>query len=221
LAKKDEWYYLPQLQLSVARLLLIYDTMNALRQTTVFALICLLGACAEEPLPPISVSDFVNDPNLLEAVMVRCAQDRSKTKYDLDCVNARDAANRMASTDREERRKELEAQSERKRKALRRTQQAATEARRRAEEARRQREKDEYLGLYETVPAEGGSALPATTGYVEPQPAQRADILQGNEPGASISPPQDEAPIEDRPPAPPTDINSIREELKRRQDSAG
>jgi len=163
----------------------------------------------------------VNDPNLLEATMVRCAHDRSKTKYAAECVNAREAANRMASSDREERRKELEAQSERKRKALRRTQQAATEARRRAEEARRQREKDEYLGLYETVPTESGSALPSTTGQVESQPAQRADVLQGNEPGASIAEPEDEAQIEDRPPAPPTDIDSIREELKRRQDSAG
>ena len=195
--------------------------MNALRHTIAFALICLLGACAKEPPPPISVSDFVNDPNLLEATMVLCAQDRSKTKYDAECVNARDAANRLASSDREDRRKELEAQSERKRKALRRTQQAATEARRRADAARRQREQDEYLGLYEAVPAEGGSALQGTTGYVESQPAQRADVLQGNEPGASISQPEDEAPIEDRPPAPPTDINSIREELKRRQDSAG
>ena len=152
--------------------------------------------------------------------MVRCAQDRSKTKYDVECVNARDAANRLASNEREQRRQQLEAQSERKRKALRRTQQAATEARRRAEEARRRREEDEYLGLYEVVPAEGGQAV-STTGYVEPQPAQRADVLQGNEPGASISQPEDDAEIEDRPPPLPTDINSIREELKRRQDTAG
>ena len=145
--------------------------MNALRQTAAIALVCLLGGCAKEPPPPISVSDFVNDPILLEATMVRCAQDRSKTKYDVECVNARDAANRLASNDREQRRQQLEAQSERKRKALRRTQQAATEARRRADEARRRRDEDEYLGLYEVVPAEGGQAESTTTGYVEPQPA--------------------------------------------------
>ena len=195
--------------------------MNALRQTTAFALACLLSACAKEPPPPISVSDFVNDPILLEATMVRCAHDRSKTKYDVECVNARDAANRLASNDREQHRQQLEAQSERKRKALRRTQQAATEARRRAEEARRRREEDEYLGLYEVVPADGGQAVSTTTGYVEPKPAQRADVLTGNEPGASISQPEDDVEIEDRPPPLPTDINSIREELKRRQDPAG
>jgi hypothetical protein len=195
--------------------------MNALRQTAAFALLCLLGGCAKEPPPPVSVSDFVNDPILLEATMVRCAQDRSKTKYDVECVNARDAANRLASNDREQHRQKLEAQSERKRKALRRTQQAATEARRRAEEARRRREEDEYLGLYEVVPAERAQAVSTTSGYVEPQPAQRADVLQGNEPGASISQPEDDAEIEDRPPPLPTDINSIREELKRRQDPAG
>jgi len=195
--------------------------MNVLRQSAVFALICLLGGCSKEPLPAVSVSDFMNDANLLEATMVRCAQDRSKTKYDAECVNARDAANRIASSDQEDRRKELEAQSERKRKALRRTQQVATEARRRADEARRRREEDEYLGVFETVPAEGSGMPPTTSGYVESQPAQRAGVLQGNEPGTIISTPENETQIEDRPPAPPTDIDSIREELKRRQDSAG
>ena len=60
---------------------------------------CLIGpliltACAEEPPPP-SVDEFLKNPRMLEAAMIRCGQNRSETKYLAECVNARDAINRM------------------------------------------------------------------------------------------------------------------------------
>ena len=190
--------------------------MNLFRLTTVALLASFLLACAQEEKPPISVGQFMADPILLEATVVRCAHDRSATKYDAECVNAREAGNRLASNDREDRRKDLEAQSARKRQALRRTQQAATEARRRAAEARRQREADEYLGIYEAMPNSDATAQDLNSGVVKTQQAQRADLLPGNQPGVSVSPNIDKVP-DDSLQVPPTDIDSVREELRRRQ----
>lgn len=193
--------------------------MNLSKLTIAVLLASLLSACAKEDEPPITLGEFMADPILLEATVVRCAHDRSATKYEAECVNAREAGNRMASDDREERRKDLEAQSARKRLALRRTQQAATEARRRAAEAQRQREADEYLGIIERVPSGRNAAQDLNGGVVNTSQTQRADVLPGNQPGVSISPKVDDAPA-DTVDAPATDIDSIRDELRRRNEAS-
>jgi hypothetical protein len=189
--------------------------MNGFRLTTAVFIASLISACGQEPLPPISVAEFKADPILLEATMVRCAARRSETKYDAECVNAREAGNLLAANDREARRKDLEAQSARKRSALRRAQEAASEARRRSAEAQRQREEDEYLGVFEPVPGDRSGTTDLGSGVVNTQPAQRADVLPGNQPGAAVVPQVNTAPDES-----PTDIDSVREELKRRQESS-
>jgi hypothetical protein len=189
--------------------------MNFLHCTTIVLAASLISACSKEPLPPTSVAEFKADPILLEATMVRCAHDRSKTKYDAECVNAREAGNLLAASDRDARRKELDAQSARKRHALRRTQEAAAEARRYAAEMQRQREEDEYLGVFEAVPGDGSAIAELADGVVNTQPSQRADLLPGNQPGAAVLPQVMAAPA-----ATSTDIDSVREELKRRQESS-
>jgi hypothetical protein len=83
--------------------------MNTLRLTACLGSLVLLFACSEEP-PPISVVDFMENPRLLEATMVRCAQNRSESRYLVDCINARDAVNRIEATQERTRREELEAQ---------------------------------------------------------------------------------------------------------------
>lgn len=181
----------------------------------------LLGACTEEPPPVRSVQEFMENSILLEATMVRCAQDRSKMKYEADCRNALEAVNRFAAREEEQRKKELEAQFERKRRALRRTQEAAAEARRRAAEEQRRREEAEYLGIYEVTPGDAESqamAAPAEAAVTATQPQQ---ILHGNEPGAAIDPPTTDIEADSEPPtATADDIDAVREELKRRQDGA-
>jgi len=149
--------------------------------------------------------------------MVRCAQDRSQKKYDAECVNAREAANRLAVRDEEARRKELEAQFERKRRALRRTQEAVAEARRRADEERRRREEAEYLGIYEPAATDDAAvaALPAQPPEMHSQTSQGQ--LPGNQPGVVVEPSSADV-TQDAPLASGGDINAIREELKRRQD---
>ena len=112
-------------------------------------LMAVLTACTKEP-PPVSVNEFLAKPRLLEAAMVRCAEDRSRMKYEAECVNAREAVNRLEARQERLRREERERQSELKREALRRTQEAAEVARQRAREEERRRKEDEYLGLIET-----------------------------------------------------------------------
>ncbi len=173
----------------------------------------LLAGCAEE-VPPVSTNQFMQNPRLLEATMVRCARNRSETKYDAECVNARDAVNRLEAASAREGRQQLETQSERKRQALRRKQEAAAEAGRRHLEAQRLREEAEYLGLFEDVPQ-------ATDGSEASQlnVPNNSQTVTAND--SELVPSTGEAARStdgDVDPQTPSDLNSIREELKRRQE---
>lgn len=144
--------------------------------------------------------------------MVRCGENRNMSKYEAECVNAREAINRIAANEEKQRRAELEAQSERKRQSLRRTQQAAAEARRRAAEARRQRQEAEYLGVFdEMAPGDvSESTMPAD---VDGNPDSEQPVQDAVENELSAA---DESQAEGEV---AQDLEAIREELKRRQES--
>ncbi len=127
--------------------------MNYRLRTMLCGLAVLYG-CADK-VPPPSVQDYLDDPIALEASMVRCAANRSETRYEAECVNARQAASIFEARQDRERRDLFEAESAAKRAALRRTQQAAAEARRRAKEAERQRREAEYLAQFGELPPPG------------------------------------------------------------------
>lgn len=191
--------------------------MKTLRPKISFAGLVLMTACAKEP-PPVSTTEMMENPRLLEATMVRCAQNRSETKYLVECVNARDAVNRLEAGQKEAKSAELEAQSERKRQALRRTQEAAAEARRRAVEERNLREQAEYLGVTDGEMPDGAGLANDMEAAPDAAPA-----VGGNAPGVEISPPEPdvvEDPAGDMQPdaGVGSDLESIREELKRRQE---
>ena len=112
----------------------------------------VLVACGGNDPPPRSVTEFVEDPILLEAAMIRCSRDRVESRYHQECMNAREAVNRVQAREEEIRRADLEARSEEKRRALRRRQEAQAEARRLAEEERRRREEAEYLAQFGVLP---------------------------------------------------------------------
>ena len=61
-----------------------------LRYTTVLCGLAVLYGCAEEAPPP-SVHQYLDDPIALEAAVVRCAANRSESRYEAACVNARQA----------------------------------------------------------------------------------------------------------------------------------
>lgn len=176
----------------------------------------LVAGCAKEA-PRRTVADFMEDPILLEATMVRCSLNRPKTKYEADCVVAREAANRLAAREDEARRKTREAESERKRLEYRRTQEAAAEARRRAAEAQRLREEAEYLAQFAVLPEDGTGAAPA--------PSQDDADTTRNDPAATVQPADSPAAAgETESPAEPqaapeiaADLGAVREEMERRR----
>ena len=187
--------------------------------------ISLLAACAEER-PPRSVDEFVANPIMLEAAMVRCSGRRDATRYDAECVNARQASQLIEAREDADRRAEQEAQSERKRQAFRRTQEAAAQARQRAAEAERLRKEAEYLAQFgvappsatqkpEYEPSTGNTPLAVIpTAMPQPEPtADRGDTVRasdgGNAPVIATAPKEEEA---------KTDLESIRDELQRRKD---
>jgi membrane-bound lytic murein transglycosylase len=201
--------------------------MMTLRLTFLLGGIALIAGCAEPP-PPRSVQEFVDNPLMLEAALVRCSRNRSETRYDAECVNAREANTIVASREEAERRAEFEAQSERKRQALRRAQEAAAEARRRAREAEKRREEAAYLAQFgELPPDDNRQAEQPDTGNVPiaviPEPAEEtANARDGgySEPLTAPASDASNAPVAVSEPEQETtrDLDEIREELKRRNE---
>jgi hypothetical protein len=195
--------------------------------TLLMAGISLLSACEEER-PPRSVDDFVANPIMLEAAMVRCSENRDATRYDAECVAARQASQLIEARDDATRRAEQEARSELKRQAFRRTQEAAAQARQRAAEAARLRKEAEYLAQFGVAPpaadqAQKDEQLSGNTpvavipsGTSQPTAtSNRGDTVSATD-GGNAPVGADAAEEEE----PETDLESIRNELQRRKDES-
>ena len=214
------------------------DAMTIERQTIRMCIsaLCaasLLVACAEEP-PPRSANEFMENSILLEATMVRCAENRAEARYDAECINAREAVNRLAAAREQAKRQDLEAQSERKRQALRRAQEAAAEARRRVRDEEERRRDAELHGVFEPLPedragdetgndqAERPMSPPAGTPQMVDPNDGRTTLTTSPEGSSGMS-------TESNPPAvapsettESSDLEAIRRELERRPgDSTG
>lgn len=198
------------------------------RLTTVLLGAALLAGCSEKEPPARTVSEFVENPILLEAAMVRCSRDRRESRYDQECMNAREAVNRIEAKEEQMRREELEARSESKRRALRRMQEAQAEARRRAEDAERLRKEAEYLAQFGVLPPsdEGGDSeeLPATNAPIAVVPESGADeqssegYSQPLSAGDGANAPAARTEPEEEAQETPADLQDIREELRRRNE---
>jgi hypothetical protein len=169
------------------------------------------------------VQEFLADPNSLEAAVVRCSQNRSQMRYEAECVNARQAISIIEAKEERARRDVFEAESDKKRQALRRTQQAAAEARRRADAAAQRRREAEYLAQFgEPPPPENGNveideAAMNAPSVVIPEPDAEVTPLLGNEQPAIDG---GNAPVAE-PSAPATDLDAVREELRKRGEDTG
>jgi hypothetical protein len=137
--------------------------------------------------------------------MVRCVDQPGSIHSDRECINAREAAERIAAATEKARRETLEAESARKRQALRRAREVADEARRQAQ----LREQAEYLGLVE----------PATGEPVADADSEELSFIEVDDGGTAVS-----VTVEDLPVPPPSgepqaspDLGQIRDELKERQ----
>ena len=189
----------------------------------------LAVGCTQEQRPR-STTEFLEEPIMLEAAMVRCGQDRSATRYDPECVNAREAAKQIEAKEETARSAEHEARSERKRQALRRTQEAAAQARRRAAESERLRVEAEYLAQFGVAPPPPESESSGDDADVGNSPlavipdageeatlsSGRGDVLPatdgGNAPTMSAEPEEQSEEM---------DLESVRDELQRRNEEGG
>lgn len=198
-------------------------------------------ACSEER-PARSVRQFLDNPQFLEAAVVRCSQNRTESRYETECVNARQAVSLIEAREERARRDRLEAESKSKRDALRRTQRAAAAARKQAAERARLREEAEYLAQFGAVPPPVvESDLPQleanSPGAVLPSPVQTEQstaVVESQDPLVIYDEPvrayNDSIPASDggnapgmnsQPePEPATDLNSVRDELRRRQEES-
>jgi len=212
--------------------LTIQDPIESMTRylTTTLVAAALAAGCSKEP-PPTSVNEFLDQPILLEAAMVRCSEDRTGTRYEAECVNAREAVSRISVKEEAARKAEMDARSDAKRNALRRTQRAAAESRRRTADAMKRREEAEYLAQFGVVPADGNDAgadmkidsgtdnSPVAVLPEQAEPEQNlVDYGQtepatdgGNAPAMAVEPPEEES----------VGLNAIREELQRRREEEG
>ena len=191
----------------------------------------VLAGCADKEPPARTVTEFVENPILLEAAMVRCSRDRSETRYEQECINAREAVNRIEAKEEAVRRAELEARSESKRRALRRMQEAQAEARRRAEEAERLRREAEYLAQFGVLPPSdeaGGeeelpegnvplAVVPESEVTEQPSEASAPALTAGDGSNAPVMRTEPEEESQET----PADLQDIREELRRRNEDGG
>jgi len=180
----------------------------------------LVTGCAEEPRPR-SVTDFLENPIVLEAAVVRCAQNRTESRYDAECVNARQAVSIIEAKEERARRDAFEEESDKKREALRRTQQAAAEARRRATEAERLRKEAEYLAQFGELPPppDGENTVDEAAANAPTMVIPEADELMP--PPANSAPASDggNAPVATADPV--SDLDAIRDELRKRGEEQG
>jgi len=185
--------------------------------------LALITGCEEEQ-KPTTVTEFLDNPIILEAAVVRCAQNRSESRYDAECVNARQAVSIIEAKEERARRDAFDAESDKKREALRSTQQAAAEARRRAAEAERMRKEAEYLAQFGELPprpegeTEVDEAAANAPGMVIPEAEEEPADLP---PMADPLSPSDggNAPVAESDPE--SDLEAVRDELRKRNDESG
>jgi hypothetical protein len=57
----------------------------------------LTAACSPRRIPPMTVSDLMQDRVLLDGVLMKCNRDPGNTRSSSDCINARIASERLAA----------------------------------------------------------------------------------------------------------------------------
>jgi hypothetical protein len=60
------------------------------------AAILASAACSPKRVPPMTVSDLMEDRVMLDGVLLKCNQNPAKSRNDTECLNARIAVERLA-----------------------------------------------------------------------------------------------------------------------------
>lgn len=166
--------------------------MNRLPLVLLPALLFL--GCAEPEKPTVSTATLIEDPTLLDAVLARCTAGDEELRASQECKNARRAVDVVAVAEAEEKEKvDLEAQSERKRAALRRQRERVDQQREineeRAESEAAAKEAEELTGSAEyadALVAEEAVVLPPTMpigAVIEPEVTEDSPLPGPDETG--------------------------------------
>jgi len=119
------------------------------------------SACSPKRIPPMSVTDLMEDRVTLDGVLMKCNQNPSKARGDVDCQNARIAIDRLAGQSEAAEEAKRAEEFERSREQLRMAQE-----KQRQEQAAKVKPVDVYhLPLVPVEPAAPAPApaAPATT----------------------------------------------------------
>jgi hypothetical protein len=143
-----------------------YTTKEIIACGWLCAAIAGSAGCAPKRIPPMSVTDLMEDRVTLDGVLMKCNQSPSKWRDDTDCLNARIAVERLAKDVDPAEEVKRNAEFERSREQLR----LAQEKVRQAQDAKTRVDAyDLPLVPLDPAPASGGGG-PGPTGMNLPKP---------------------------------------------------
>ena len=123
------------------------------------AVIAATAGCGPRPIPPLTVTDLMEDRVTLDGVMMKCNRDPSKARTNAECVNARIAIERLASQNEPAEAAKRAQNFERSREQLR----VAQEKQRREQEAKIQKVDAYHLPLVPVEPRAPPAPSPETS----------------------------------------------------------
>ena len=147
--------------------------LSIITRASLCAIVLVTAACSPRRIPPMTVSDLMEDRVTLDGVLMKCNQNQAKARSDSDCLNARIAIERLASQNEpdQEAKRALEFERSREQRRL------AQDKKRQEQEAKTK--VDVYhlpLVPVETTPppaVEPTDSKPPTLGRTNPEPVDR------------------------------------------------
>jgi hypothetical protein len=123
------------------------------------AVIAATAGCGPRPIPPLTVTDLMEDRVTLDGVLMKCNREPSKARTNAECVNARIAIERLASQNEPAEAAKRAQNFERSREQLR----VAQEKQRREQEAKIQKVDAYHLPLVPVEPRAPPAPSPETS----------------------------------------------------------
>jgi len=73
-------------------------SLNAIAgRAALAAIMVIAAACSPKQIPPMSVTDLMEDRVTLDGVLLKCSQNPGRARSDIECLNARTAIDRLAN----------------------------------------------------------------------------------------------------------------------------
>ena len=171
-----------------------FERVTQIRSAGMVVLLAAFGAACEQQ-EPRSFADFMDDAIARDGALARCNQDRTAAENDIECSNARRAADAVAVAQERAREEARERQSERTLIALRDRAAFEQEAAARAAAEARAAQQAAYDAQWIEPDAAAAQAVPAPEGIlafdVYPEGAARRPFVPSFELSAAAPPASD------------------------------